>query len=123
METGVFKDGRFLQPPLYFLLAEKVLKAPTADSRFSYYFLDEILEDEPWEKVLTGEMWNRKPEFLAHLKRYLDRIARGEFIIRDSKDCTWCEFRTLCRRNHWPTRIRAEEADDLMPEAGKEDAG
>ncbi|HVR85362.1 MAG TPA: PD-(D/E)XK nuclease family protein, partial [Planctomycetota bacterium] len=123
METGVFKDGRFLQPPLYFLLAEKILKAPTADSRFSYYFLDEILEDEPWEKVLTGEMWGRKPEFLAHLKRYLDRIARGEFIIRDSKDCTWCEFRTLCRRNHWPTRVRAEEADDRLPEAGEENAG
>ncbi|HLY10857.1 MAG TPA: PD-(D/E)XK nuclease family protein, partial [Planctomycetota bacterium] len=119
METGVFKDGRFLQPPLYFLLAQKILNAPTVDSRFSYYFLDEILEDEPWEKVLTGEMWERKPEFLAHLKRYLDRIVRGEFIIRDGKDCTYCEFRTLCRRNHWPTRVRAEEADDAPGSAAE----
>jgi len=120
METGVFKDGKFLQPPLYFLLAQKILHAPGADSRFAYYFLDEILEDEPWEKVLTGEMWVRKPEFLGHLKRYLDRIARGEFIIRDGKHCQYCDFRTLCRRGHWPTRVRAEEADDVLP--GAEDA-
>jgi ATP-dependent helicase/nuclease subunit B len=117
METGVFKDGKFLQPPLYFLLAQKILNAPGVDSRFAYYFLDEIVEDEPWEKVLSGDMWDRKPEFMAHLKRYLDRIALGEFIIRDGKHCQYCDFRTLCRRGHWPTRVRAEEADDVLPDA------
>jgi ATP-dependent helicase/nuclease subunit B len=121
METGVFKEGKYLQPPLYFMLAEKILKAPSADSRFSYYFLDELIEeDAAWEKVLTGEMWERKPEFLAHLKRYLDRIARGEFIIRDGKDCQYCDFRTLCRRSHWPTRVRAEAGDDPKPGAEEE---
>jgi ATP-dependent helicase/nuclease subunit B len=117
METGVFKDGIFLQPPLYFMLAQKILNAPAVDSRFSYYFLDEVLEGEAWEKVLTGEMWERKPEFMAHLRRYLDRIARGEFIIRDGKDCQYCDFRTLCRRSHWPTRVRAEAGDDPKPGA------
>lgn len=124
METGVFKDGRFLQPPLYFMLAQQILKAPSVDSRFSYYFLDELLdEDAEWEKVLTGEMWERKPEFIAHLTRYLDRIARGEFIIRDGKECQYCDFRTLCRRGHWPTRVRAEAGDDPKPGEGEGDAG
>lgn len=112
METGVFTNGRYLQPPLYFLLAQKKLGAPSADSRFSYYFLEEVLEGKAWEKVLTGEMWAERAAFEAHLKRYLDRIARGEFIIRPGKGCTYCDFRTLCRKSHRPSVVRAEEADD-----------
>ena len=44
METGVFEKGKYLQPPLYFLLAQKVLGAPGVDSKFSYYFLDDVLD-------------------------------------------------------------------------------
>ena len=109
METGVFRNGKFLQPPLYFLLAQKHLKAPSADSRFVYYFLEEVIKDETWEKELTGEMWEKRPEFMAHLNRYLERIARGEFVIREGDHCRFCDFRTMCRRSHWPTRVRAEE--------------
>jgi len=116
METGVFTKGKFLQPPLYFLLAQKVLGAKSVDSRFVYYFLEEVIEEKAWEKAMTGEMWERRPEFEAHLKRYLDRIARGEFVIRTGKHCGYCEFRTLCRKSHRPSVIRAEEADDAPPE-------
>jgi ATP-dependent helicase/nuclease subunit B len=112
METGVFSKGKFLQPPLYFLLAQKMLGGPSVDSRFVYYFLEEVLEEKAWEKALTGEMWEQKPAFEAHLKRYLERIARGEFVIRPGKDCGFCDFRTLCRKSHRPTVVRAEEADD-----------
>jgi RecB family exonuclease len=111
METGVFQKGRYLQPPLYFLLALMRLGAPAARSRFVYYFLEEVLEGKSWEKELTGEMWGRKAEFDALLRRLLDRIARGEFFVRDGRHCSFCEFRPMCRRSHWPTRVRAEEAD------------
>lgn len=120
METGVFAKGKFLQPPLYFLLAQKVLGAPSADSRFTYYFLEEVLEEKAWEKSLTGEMWQQRPQFEAHLRRYLERIARGEFVIRAGKHCGFCDFRTLCRKSHRPTVVRAEEADDAP--AGEEEA-
>ena len=113
METGVFTKGKFLQPPLYFLLAQKVLGAPSVDSRFVYYFLEEVIEEKAWEKGLTGEMWEQRPAFEAHLRRYLERIARGEFIIRSGKHCGFCDFRTLCRRSHRPSVVRAEEADDV----------
>jgi ATP-dependent helicase/nuclease subunit B len=121
METGVFVKGKFLQPPLYFLLAQKMLRAPTADSRFVYYFLEEVLDEKAWEKELSGEMWERRPAFEAHLKRYLERIARGEFIIRPGNDCGSCDFRTLCRKSHRPTVLRAEEGDDApaAPEAAE----
>jgi ATP-dependent helicase/nuclease subunit B len=114
METGVFEKGRYLQPPIYFLLAEKILKAPGIDSKFSYYFLEEALQGEKWEKELTGEMWERRPEFVAHLTALLDRIARGEFPIHPGEACKYCEFHTMCRKSHRPTRVRAEAA--LEPE-------
>jgi ATP-dependent helicase/nuclease subunit B len=119
METGVFTKGKFLQPPLYFLLAQKMLRAPAADSRFVYYFLEEVLDEKAWEKALTGEMWEQKPSFEAHLRRYLDRISRGEFVIRPGRDCGWCDFRTLCRKSHRPTVLRAEEADDAPVAEGE----
>ncbi len=110
METGVFQKGKYLQPPLYFLLAQKMLGAPGVDSKFSYYFLDDVLEKDTWEKELRGDMWERRPEFEAHLKSYLERIAAGEFLIREGDHCKFCDFRAVCRKSHRPTLIRAEEA-------------
>lgn len=110
METGVFQKGKYLQPPLYFLLAQKILGVPGVDSKFSYYFLDDVLEKDTWEKELSGDMWERRPEFEAHLRSYLERIASGEFLIREGEHCKYCDFRAICRKSHRPTLIRAEEA-------------
>jgi ATP-dependent helicase/nuclease subunit B len=118
METGVFEKGRYLQPPIYFLLAQKILNAPGVDSKFSYYFLEEAFEGEKWESELTGEMWERKPDFETHLKALLDRIARGEFPIRPGEACQYCEFHTMCRKSHRPTRVRAQAADEPGEEGG-----
>ncbi|MBV8881027.1 MAG: PD-(D/E)XK nuclease family protein, partial [Planctomycetaceae bacterium] len=120
METGVFEKGKYLQPPLYFLLAQKILGAPGVDSKFSYYFLDDVLEKETWEKELSGDMWERRPEFEAHLRAYLERIAAGEFLIRKGGHCDFCDYRAICRKSHRPTLVRAEEAmgpDDEEAEA------
>jgi ATP-dependent helicase/nuclease subunit B len=110
METGVFEKGKYLQPPLYFLLAQKILGAPGVDSKFSYYFLEDVLEKDTWEKDLRGDMWERRPEFEAHLRSYLDRIASGAFLIRKGGHCDFCDYRAVCRKSHRPTLVRAEEA-------------
>jgi ATP-dependent helicase/DNAse subunit B len=67
-------------------------------------------------------MWERRPEFEAHLKSYLQRIADGEFLIRPSDDCKYCDFRSVCRKSHQPTRVRAEEALGLDDAAEEEEA-
>jgi hypothetical protein len=112
MKTGVFEKGRYLQPPLYFLLAERTLRSAVPErSKFAYYFIEAVAEGEDWEMELPGElMGERVDDFLGKLKALLETIARGAFPIRPGAHCATCEFRTLCRRNHLPTRLRAEEA-------------
>ncbi len=109
METGILKGG-YLQPPLYFLMAQERLgKVDAARSKFVYYFLEEILKERKWELVLDGEFWERRGEFEARLRRLLDTIPRGEFAIRPGSPCASCEFHTMCRRSHLPTRLRVAE--------------
>ncbi len=113
METGVFEKGRYLQPPIYFMLASRVLKQTDTDrSQFAYYFIEEAPEGERkrWEMALTGEMWEeRYEEFEARFRDLLGTIPKGEFAIRPQDSyCRSCEFATMCRKSHWPTRLRAE---------------
>jgi ATP-dependent helicase/nuclease subunit B len=112
MGTGVFEKGRYLQPPLYFMLASAVLgPRDTRRSRFSYYFIEEALkEEERWEMSLTGDVWaERRPEFEAHFRKLLETIPAGRFPIRPvDAYCRSCDFSTMCRKNHLPTRLRAE---------------
>ncbi len=110
METGIFKRG-YLQAPLYFLMAERrVAGADPSNSRFVYYFLEEIPEGSKWELALEGSFWERREEFERHLRELLGTIQRGEFPIRPGEACQRCEYRTMCRRSHLPTRLRAAES-------------
>lgn len=113
MKTGVFKHGKYLQPPIYFMLAQRVLGNVDLDhSRFSYYFVEEAMEGEKWEMELTGEMWRDRPLFEAHLKRILETIPRGEFPIRPGDYCRSCELDIVCRKSHLPTRLRSQEEEE-----------
>jgi ATP-dependent helicase/nuclease subunit B len=121
METGVLKKGRYLQPPLYFLLAEKYLKTSDlshrAASRFSYFFLEDVLDKgEKWELTLDGEFWKNRELFDAMMVKLLESIPKGDFAIRPGDGCKRCDYRTLCRRSHLPTRLRAEASQE-SPEA------
>jgi ATP-dependent helicase/nuclease subunit B len=110
METGVFKRG-WLQPPLYFRLAEKHLgRVDRKRSRFVYHFIEAVLQGEKWELALEGDFWEREEEFNAMLLALLERIARGDFSIHPGDACRYCKFGTMCRKSHLPTRVRADEA-------------
>ncbi|HXG60668.1 MAG TPA: PD-(D/E)XK nuclease family protein [Planctomycetota bacterium] len=119
IETGVFKKGRYLQAPLYFVMAAE--RFPGADrrrSRFVYYFLEEMARGEDGVLEFDGALWDRRAEFEALLARLLDRVARGEFPIRVGWHCGTCPYGTMCRKSHLPTRWRAEEHERrATPEA------
>ena len=110
METGLFKKGAYLQPPIYFLLAAQSgkKKVDPANSQFVYAFVEDALEGDKWELVLEGDFWERRGEFETVLRGLLETIAHGEFRIRPGDACTWCDYRTMCRKSHLPTRLRAE---------------
>ena len=112
MATGV-RGGRYFQPPLYFLLAEQALKgegvkvAP-ALSKSGYLFLRDLAEGGDAELWLDGGLGEVGAEFEDQLGQSLDSIGRGEFVVRPGKHCTYCDFQTACRKQHTPTRLRAE---------------
>jgi ATP-dependent helicase/nuclease subunit B len=112
MGTGVRK-GRYYQPPLYFLLAERMLrgegrKVDPATSRSGYLFLRDLAEGREGEMWLEGGLGAAEAEFAGHLGRSLEAIDRGEFVVRPGQHCQYCDFRTACRKQHTPTRLRAE---------------
>jgi hypothetical protein len=98
------------------MLASRVLrKSDTDRSRFSYYFIEEAQEEKgKWELALTGEMWEeRYEEFEAGFRKLLETIPAGRFAIRpEDAYCRSCDFATMCRKNHLPTRLRAEADDE-----------
>ena len=57
---------------------------------------------------LDAEFWERREELDALLSGILETIPRGEFVIRPGDHCAYCEFRSMCRKAHLPTRWRAE---------------
>jgi ATP-dependent helicase/nuclease subunit B len=112
MPTGV-KRGRYYQPPLYFLLAQQILaaegvKVAAASSKSGYLFLHDLAEGGDGGLWLDGGLGDAAAEFADQLGRSLGSIGRGEFVVRPGDHCTHCDYRTACRKQHTPTRLRAE---------------
>jgi hypothetical protein len=68
-------------------------------------------------QVYEGEQWDRGREpFFSWVAGELGAIAQGRFPIRpndgDFGYCVLCDFSSLCRKNHAPSRWRAATAAD-----------
>jgi ATP-dependent helicase/nuclease subunit B len=123
MERGILEKKFYLQAPLYFLMAQKALgSVEVKNSKFVYAFIEDVLLGEDWELELEGSFWERRGEFDAMLQELLGTIPRGEFLIRPGEYCATCEFRTLCRKSHWPTRLRASPREKSPLGAGAREA-
>jgi ATP-dependent helicase/nuclease subunit B len=106
--------GSRLQLPFYLLLAETQTErragAP-ASIEAAFYFLAPAWPDGPLAvETLGGSAWNgrtgmRLKETVAFLA---ESIRRGWFFIQPDDYCRYCEVSEACRKNHRPTRWRAE---------------
>jgi ATP-dependent helicase/nuclease subunit B len=72
-------------------------------------------EDEERAMALTPEEWSRTREpFLLKLALKIEAIGAGRFTIipedGERGHCSWCDFPTLCRKSHAPSRARAARA-------------
>ncbi|MCZ6620506.1 MAG: exodeoxyribonuclease V subunit gamma [Deltaproteobacteria bacterium] len=108
--------GQRLQPPFYLLLGKRFATQhnkgaadPTIEAAF--YFLapdwpkgplvSETFPPEGWD----GSLGSGLKETLSLL---LKGIQQGQFFIHPGSHCEHCEVSELCRKNHLPSRWRAD---------------
>ncbi|MBI2789769.1 MAG: exodeoxyribonuclease V subunit gamma [Elusimicrobia bacterium] len=75
----------------------------------------EVEEGEERSAALTAEDWGlARGPFLKILAERVEAIASGRFPIRpedgERGHCSWCEFPTVCRKAHAPSRARGLRA-------------
>jgi RecB family exonuclease len=104
-------EGESHQIPFYAALAGRELGDGWSFAGGELLFL-ESPDDEGRSMELTPEDWkNAREPFMAALTDKIERISAGRFPISpedgERGHCSWCEFPTVCRKSHGPTRARA----------------
>ncbi len=72
-------------------------------------------DDDERSSALTPDDWTKaRAPFLAGVSRRVEAMSDGIFPIRpedgERGHCSWCDFPTLCRKSHGPSRARAARA-------------
>lgn len=108
-------QGKVHQLPFYAELGGAALGEGWKFAGASLLFL-EVEEGEARSAELTAEDWGvARGPFLEILAARVDAIASGRFPMRpddgERGHCSWCEFPTVCRKGHAPSRARALKAE------------
>jgi ATP-dependent helicase/nuclease subunit B len=103
--------GELHQLPFYAELAAEALGAGWTFGGAELLFL-EVKDGEERSATLSAEDWGlARGQFLAILSERVEAIASGKFPMRPEEGigghCSWCEFPTVCRKAHGPSRARA----------------
>ncbi|MEQ1919422.1 MAG: PD-(D/E)XK nuclease family protein, partial [Elusimicrobiota bacterium] len=106
--------GDLHQLPFYAELAGAALGEKRVFGGAELLFL-EVEEGEERSAELSAEDWGlARGPFLAILAERVEAIASGRFPIRpedgERGHCSWCEFPTVCRKAHGPSRARGLRA-------------
>jgi len=111
--------GERLQPPVYYLLAERGAEAATRpEIEADFYFIAPRWSDGPLRpsaygsEGLAGPTGAATKQTLAYL---VDGVRRGRFFIHRGAHCGYCDAAPICRKNHPPSLWRAE--NDPVTEA------
>ena len=106
-------DGKHHQLPIYSDLVAEALGIPTVASA-EVVSIEDSKETTGRERAqgLCAEDWAHLREgFYAAVTKRVEAAAAGRFPITPSDDrghCQWCDFPTLCRKSHAPSRARAK---------------
>jgi len=108
--------GRRLQPPLYLLMALSYLRYtagiddPVPEKVRFYFIAPNWTVREELHSEFPGDCWQSllgeriKETILLLLKG----IREGVFFIYPGNHCDYCDYASICRKNHFPSRWRAE---------------
>jgi ATP-dependent helicase/nuclease subunit B len=108
--------GERLQPPIYYLLAERWAEGKTAGTaapviEADFYYVAPRWPDGPLVAVsygnegLAGKVGAATKQTIAYLA---DGVRRGRFFINRGEHCGRCDVAPICRKNHPPSLWRAE---------------
>ncbi|MBI3553151.1 MAG: PD-(D/E)XK nuclease family protein [Elusimicrobia bacterium] len=107
-------EGRLHQLPLYAELAAEALGGKAELAQAAIYCLEDSPDASGRERALSyeGKQWAAdKKAYYELVAGQLEEIAKGRFLIKPNDDdfgyCRFCEFSTMCRKNHGPSRSRA----------------
>ena len=106
-------DGKHHQLPLYSDLVAAALGIPAVDAA-EVVSIEDSKETTGRERSqnLSAEDWAAlRAGFYAAVTARVEAAAAGRFPITPSDDrghCQWCDFPTLCRKSHAPSRARAK---------------
>ena len=103
--------GELHQLPFYAELAGEALGPGWTFGGAELLFL-EVKDGEERSSVMSAEDWGlSRGAFLKILSERVEAIASGRFPMRPEEGigghCSWCEFPTVCRKAHGPSRARA----------------
>ena len=108
------KAGEVHQLPFYAELAGEAVGEGWRFGGASLLFL-EVEEGDARSAELTAADWGvARGPFMEILAARVEAISSGRFPIRpedgERGHCSWCEFPTVCRKAHGPSRARALRA-------------
>lgn len=117
--------GKRLQPPLYLLMAVPYLRYTAGignpvPEKASFYFIAPNWpagEGEEDRSEFPGDCWqsplgDRIKETILLL---LKGIREGLFFIYPGGYCDYCDYSSVCRKNHFPACWRAETDERTVP--------
>jgi len=114
IDTGLIK-GKYLQLPVYLALASAFAEKTLGKKVFSAEaVLRQVRTPGENEKPLTSAFWERpSAQVLAeNIRELIGLVEKGQFYIEPSANeegyCKHCHFSRVCRKEHMPTRLRAE---------------
>jgi ATP-dependent helicase/nuclease subunit B len=116
--------GQRLQPPIYILIASQLLKLhfPNAQSKAEgviFQFICPKQEDPLAISEFPGDCWSTPlgEHIIKNIALLLQGIREGLFFIipEDQGYCRYCEYSPICRKNHPPSRWRAQNDPRTKP--------
>jgi len=109
---GLIEKGKVLQLPVYAELVGSSLGKPLLSAHLLGIEDSPETTGLPREQSYSGESASADREtFLARVAALVEGIAAGHYPIRPADGehghCARCEFDTMCRKGHAPSRARA----------------
>ncbi len=115
--------GQRLQPPVYILMTAGYLREKRGmenpvckDVRFYYLAPNWTNEKDEYRfRDFPGDCWQTGlgERIRGTIGLLLEGIKRGAFFILPGNYCDNCDYSSICRKNHFPTRLRAKKDDKI----------